>query len=82
VTEGRIKDLEVWGVGPEPQPEQGRGTSVLDLDPEVQVMNILYEIESYLKRESVTRFFASDFFMCHEIFDFWFFSKISFPLST
>ncbi len=57
MTEGRIRDLEVWGVGPEPQPEQGRGTSVLDLDPEVQVRlgptimnskyrynNILYEI--------------------------------------
>jgi hypothetical protein len=59
VTEGRIRDLEVWGVGPEPQPEQGRGTSVLDMDPEVQVRfrstimnskyrysNIPYEIES------------------------------------
>ena len=59
MTEGRIRDLEVWGVGPEPQPEQGRGTSVLDLDPEVQVRfrstimnskyrysNIPYEIES------------------------------------
>jgi hypothetical protein len=46
-------------VGPEPQPEQGRGTSVLDMDPEVQVRlgptimnskyrynNIPYEIES------------------------------------
>ncbi len=59
MTEGRIRDLEVWGVGPEPQPEQGRGTSVLDMDPEVQVRfrstimnskyrysNIPYEIES------------------------------------
>jgi hypothetical protein len=49
VTEGRIKDLELWGVGPEPQPEQGSGTSVLDLDPEVQarlrpkIVNIMYE---------------------------------------
>jgi len=49
-TEGRIKDLEVWGVGPEPQAEQGRGTSVLDLDPEVQVDLHMLALQNIIKK--------------------------------
>jgi hypothetical protein len=37
VAEGKIKDLEVWGVGPEPQVEEGVRKSVLDMDKEAQV---------------------------------------------
>ena len=38
MAEGKFKDLEVWGLGPEPQSEKGIRQSVLDMDKEAQVL--------------------------------------------